>query len=238
MTIHRFFVDPNIISEDEITLPEEISHQITQVLRLQNNDQIILLDNTGFEYLVEIKELHKKHTTAKVIEKKKNNNEPDKNTHLYMALIARDNFELVLQKSVELGVNEITPIITERTQFDKRIVEAKNERWNKIIKEATEQSERGKLPILNQPINFESAITLAKENGTSLIASEYSRNEKIVIASEARQSHINIFIGPEGGFTEQEIKFANDNNVKSISLGKTILRAETAAIALLAKILI
>jgi len=242
MTLHRFFIYPELITEKTITLPEETSHQITQVLRLKNNEQIILLDNTGFEYIVKLIQVNKKHTLAELIEKRKNNNEPQLNVHLYMALIARDNFELVLQKSVELGVKEITPILTERTQFDKKSAQNKYERWNKIIKEASEQSERGILPTLNQPINFESAVLESKNNGTSLIASEYSRHQIIVIPSEAEGSrgekNINIFIGPEGGFTEQEIKQANDNNIKSISLGKTILRAETAAIALIAQILI
>lgn len=235
MTIHRFFINPNLIAETTITLPEEISHQITQVLRLKNNDQIIVLDNTGFEYLVTLLDVNKKHTTAKVIEKRKNNNEPDKSIHLYMALIARDNFELTIQKCVELGIKEITPVITERTQFDKKVFETKYDRWKKIIKEASEQSERAILPLLNNPINFESAINQTKEDGTSLIASEYSRGEeKNVIPSAVEESldgkKVNIFIGPEGGFTEQEVAYANENNVKSLSLGKTILRAETAAI--------
>lgn len=240
MTIHRFFINPDLITEKIITLPEEISHQITQVLRLKSEAKIILLDNTGFEYLVKLIDVNKKHTIAELIEKKENKNEPDVKVHLFMALIARDNFELVLQKSVELGVTEITPIITERTQFDKKFAEAKYERWNKIIKESSEQSERAILPILNNPINFESAIIEATQKGESYIAWEketsgtLNRHAELVSASHT----INIFIGPEGGFTEQEIEFAKQNDVKPISLGKTILRAETAAIALIAKIMI
>ncbi len=239
MTLHRFFISPNLITESQITLPEEVSHQITQVLRIKNNEQIIVLDNTGYEYTVKLINVNKKHTVGEIIEKRKNNNESPKNIHLYMALIARDNFELILQKTVELGAKEITPIITERTQFDRKFVEGKFERWQKIIKEAAEQSERGIQPILNQTLNYEAAVNEANEKGFSLIAWEHKENKNVIPRNEESQDkNTNIFIGPEGGFTEQEIEYAIKNNVQTISLGKTILRAETAAIALIAKLLV
>jgi 16S rRNA (uracil1498-N3)-methyltransferase len=265
MTIHRFFIEPEQISNLQVTLSEEISHQISQVLRLKQNDQIIILDDSGMEYLVKLIDVNKKHSTGEIIKKNKNENEPDKKVHLYQSLIARDNFELILQKSVELGVSEITPILTERTQLDRKFVEGKYERWQKIIKEAAEQSERGKLPALNQPLNFDAALTQSSPNGKTFIAWEEepnqmlsdfssrhprpdrgSKNSLSKLDSRLRENDtksnmrfaINIFIGPEGGFTHQEIEIAKENKVKPISLGKTILRAETAAIALLAKIIL
>ena len=215
MTLHRFFIDQDLITENlEITLPEEISHQITQVLRLKNNENLILLDNTGFEYLVNITDLHKKHTICEIIEKRKNENEPETKVHLFMALIARDNFELTLQKSVELGISQITPILTERTQFDRKFAESKYERWQKIMKEAAEQSERGIIPQINPILNFDFALKQAKENGFSLIAweKEPTTHSVTTILQRHPQPHrgsalkkpheiLNIFIGPEGGFT-------------------------------------
>lgn len=237
MTLHRFFISPDLIGDTQINLPEETSHQITQVLRLKKYDQIIVLDNSGTEFVVKLIDINKKHTFGEVIEKRKNENEPDKKIHLYQAIIARDNFELVLQKSVELGVSEVTPIITERTQFDRKFIEGKYERWQRIIKEAAEQSERGILPELHLPLNFEAALTQSKEKGKTLIAWEKEKEVQWTSEYSKKAHDFNIFIGPEGGFTENEINYAKDQKAILISLGKTILRAETAAIASIAKII-
>ncbi len=276
MTLHRFFIDPNNIQNGQVLLPEEISHQITQVLRLKQSDQIIVLDNTDKEYLCTLTKINKKHSEARIAKTMDNENEPQIKVHLYQSLITRDNFELVLQKSVELGVSEITPIQTERSQYGISWADEKKERWQKIIKEAAEQSERGRLPILNQPLNYEAAIKEVSQIGEILIAWEKDHltpslrgvhpmpprsgkypwgtkqsqstleinhskeltSELLRLLRSARNDGVSIFIGPEGGFTEDEIEFAAKQGARTISLGKRILRSETASIALLAKILI
>ncbi len=234
MTIHRFFIDS--FNGVEISLPEEVSHQVTQVLRLKLSEQIIILDNTGWEYICILTKIDKKHSLAKVIKKQLNQNEPKTKIHLYQSLISRDNFELVLQKAVELGISDITPVQTERTQFSISWAQEKYDRFQRIIKEAAEQSERGLLPSLKTPLNFEAALGDAVDKGDTIVAWEKEDPGKIF--SSANLPSINIMIGPEGGFTESEIEYAKKQNANTISLGKTILRSETAAIALISRIII
>ena len=239
MTIHRFFISQDNFLNSQIELPEDISHQITQVLRLKQSDQVIILDNTGHEYLCVLIKVDKRHSIAKVIKKQLNQNEPEIKVHLYQSIINRDNFELVLQKYVELCVTEIIPIQTETSQFGVSWAEDKMERFERIIKEAAEQSERGILPTLNIPLNYEAAIKKATEteNTETIIAWEKEQQESLD-SVKSKHQELNIFIGPEGGFTEQEIEFAKEQKVKTKSLGKRILRSETASIALISKILI
>jgi len=240
MPLHRFFIESDLINNNQIFLPEETSHQISKVLRLKEHDQIIILDNTGKEYLCTLTKIDKKHSEARIAKTEINQNEPELKVHLYQSLITRDNFELVLQKSVELGVTEITPIQTERTQFNISWATEKLDRWQKIIREAAEQSKRGKLPILHDPLNFESAIKEAIENGETLVAweKEQSQQNKPHSFLNSKFKILNLIIGPEGGFTDNEIEFAKKQKAKPISLGKRILRSETASIVTLAKILI
>ena len=240
MTKHRFFISPDNFQNTHIELPEDVSHQITQVLRLKQTDQIIILDNTGHEYVCVLLKIDKRHSVAKVIKKQLNHNEPEIKVHLYQSIINRDNFELVLQKAVELGVAEITPIQTERSQFGVGWAEDKSERFQKIIKEAAEQSERGNLPILNNPLNYESAILNATEteNTETIIGWEKEQKKQLDQILKSNKKAFNVFIGPEGGFTELEIEFCEAKKVKTVSLGKRILRSETATIALISKILI
>lgn len=237
MTLHRFFIEPKYIQNMLVIFPEEISHQITQVLRLKQNDLIIVLDNSGKEYVCSLQKIDKKHTEAKIEKSLQNTNEPEKKVHLYQSLIAKDNFELVLQKAVEIGVSDITPVQTSRSQFNLNWANEKKNRWEKIIKEASEQSERAIIPILYEPIIMKKAVIEATKKSETFIAWEKEPVSPIPLPSH-QDASISIFVGPEGGFTEEEILYAKSLKATPISLGKRILRAETASISLLAKVLI
>lgn len=230
MRLHRF-ITPSDLSGSEVEIADlEIVHQIRKVLRLKTGDKFILADGNLNEALVEIKELDKNLLQAKILEKYRNENEPANKTVLYLAILKRENFELAVQKAVEVGIEEIVPVITERT-----VKTGLNlDRLKKIIKEAAEQSGRGIAPNLHEPIKFEETI----ENGNKINVIFHATltspsaslppllNKERGLGGEV----VGLFIGPEGGFTEKEIELAKQNNFQVPSLGKLTLRAETAAI--------
>lgn len=236
MTLHRFFIEGSLIKDKTVFLPEETSHQISRVLRLQAGDQIIILDDNLNEFLLKLEKVDKKQTVGFIQNKTVNKNEPKINVTLYQSLIPKDKFELILEKCCEIGVKEFVPIITKHTQ----IHDFKKGRWEKILKEAAEQCQRGKIPSLKPPLTFNQAVDEAVNNGEVLIAWEKQPQTKEYKLSEVNKTitNISIFIGPEGGFSQQEIDHAFSKGAKLISLGKRTLRSETAAIVASAKLLI
>lgn len=229
MTIHRFFVSPDVIQQNRVSLPEDISRQIGEVLRLKHGDHIIVLDNTSKEYEVELDQLLRKNVAGKIIEEKENNNEPQTSLTLYQALLPREKFEMILQKGTEIGISRFVPVVTERSLLkEKDVPEHRYERWNRIIQEAAEQSERGKLPFLAEPMILKNAFEEAVSDSESFLAWERGDDTENSIDSDKNKK--SLFIGPEGGFSEREVQMAQDLGVKLFTFGKRILRAETAAI--------
>ena len=235
MKLHRFIGEFDLSGENtEITNLENIK-QIKGVLRLEIGDFLILCDGKGTEAKVEITEIEKTHIATKIIEKTKKENN-SKKVSLYLAILKKENFELAIQKVVEIGVNEIIPIITERTVKTGLNVE----RLNKIIREASEQSGRTILPTLLPIMKFEDAIQEGKKNEEKIFFDLINKNEMQKgggVASALNPLSASIFIGPEGGFTEKENNLALKNGYKIESLGENTLRAETAAIVASYKIL-
>lgn len=235
MKLHRFIGEFDLSGENtEITNLENIK-QIKGVLRLEIGDFLILCDGKGTEAKVEITEIEKTHIATKIIEKTKKENN-SKKVSLYLAILKKENFELAIQKVVEIGVTEIIPIITERTIKTGLNVE----RLNKIIREASEQSGRTILPTLLPIMKFEDAIQEGKKNEEKIFFDLINKNEMQKgggVASALNPLSASIFIGPEGGFTEKENNLALKNGYKIESLGENTLRAETAAIVASYKIL-
>lgn len=230
MRLHRFIGDFDLSGENtEITDLENIK-QIKGVLRLGIGDFLILCDGKGTEAKVEIMEINKNAIQVKVLEKKIRENN-SKKVSLYLAILKKENFELAIQKVVEIGVNEIIPIITERTVK----TGLNTERLNKIIREASEQSGRTILPTLHPTLKFTDAILDGVKNEEKIFFD--IENHIGLPYVNKKDNHIglpyvstSIFIGPEGGFTEKENNFALENGYKIESLGENTLRAETAAI--------
>jgi len=228
----RFYYDQKITDSFQIT-DKEIINQIARVLRLKPGEHFILFDNSGFEFELEILTIDKNSVEVLLIDKIKCLKESDKNITLYLALLKKDNFELVVQKATEIGAKKIVPIITQNCVV-KDFSGNKCERCLAIIKEATEQCGGCKLTELGSLTDYVKAITSLNSKDSNLIAHEKVKADPSAVLKEtAETKNINIFIGPEGGFTELEIEMAIKAGIKPISLGKRVLRAETAAISAL-----
>lgn len=243
MKTHRFFVEQLLEGKDEIRITEQaIIHQMRDVLRLRVGDPVILLDGTGIEYHGRVKILIKKES---IISKEKiksfsNNSKISKiKVHLFASLIKKDKFEWVLQKATEIGVSRITPVISSRTEKQKLNME----RADKIVREASEQSERLDIPFLDEPVDLYDAIQVAKSvSGKN--SKEGDANKNILIALDMDAPLIDVkkiredggnvfvFIGPEGGWDEKDKRMFQQEKVCFMSLGESVLRAETASVSI------
>jgi 16S rRNA (uracil1498-N3)-methyltransferase len=247
MKIHRF-IGPFDLSKKELRISGEIAHQITKVLKLKPGEMIELCDELGSYTTAEIVEISGKNVKVKIKEIIKNKENGNK-VNLFCAILKKENFELVVQKTTECGISKIIPIITSRT-----VKTGLNlERLQKIAKEASEQSGRTNVPEISEPMKFEEALKFTKENDLNIffdISGEklWSRELSSEIPWEARRRRTekisskkfscilegnslrNIWIGPEGGWTPEEIEKAKSLNFKIASLGPLTLRGETAAI--------
>ncbi len=233
------FYQPTITPvQGTITLDDaNIIHQITKVLRLKKND-IFIIFSPHYEYEVTIKTLTQKTIELTVLEKRQTNREPSKQLIIYQSLLKKDNFEWVLQKGTELGVQSFVPIVTHNS-IVRKITDTKLKRYQKILTEATEQCGGKQPPALHQLLTFEQAITKsAGQDGQKIIAWEGESGNNLTKKIHSGQPCYHLFIGPEGGFSPEEIKLAANNGFTAVSLGKRILRAETAAIAAASLILL
>ncbi|UCF43836.1 MAG: 16S rRNA (uracil(1498)-N(3))-methyltransferase [Planctomycetota bacterium] len=230
--LHRFFVLPERIRGEEVVLAEQ-AHQIRDVLRLKAGERIIVLDNKGREYEVELTEVRKDEARGQVVEEREATGEPGVRITLYQSLLAREKFEWVLQKCTEVGAARFVPVVTERSVVrDSGIKASRLGRWRRIIQEAGEQSHRGRLPELAAPVKFEDAVRGLEGFDMSLIAAPGAGNRSLgaCLGGGKGVGRIALFIGPEGGFTEDEVGQACGNGAMAFSLGKRILRTETAAV--------
>ena len=230
--MHRFFIPADWISESTVVITGKLVHQICKVLRLGAGDHIIVLDNMGWEYEIEIRKADSTRVEGRVIAKSPAGAEPRTKITLYQALLKRSNFEFVLQKCTEIGVASFVPLICERCVAGKPDSKRLG-RWRSIITEAAEQSRRGRLPVLQSPTSLIEACKSA--SGISLLPWEEERVRGIADVLKSHQknrsdSAISIFVGPEGGFSSHEVEFARSCGIVPVSLGHRILRAETAGL--------
>ncbi|GAB4536236.1 MAG: 16S rRNA (uracil(1498)-N(3))-methyltransferase [Anaerolineae bacterium] len=244
MSIHRFFIPREWIDGRQVTLIEDTVHQIRHVLRMGAGERIIVLDDSGWEREVELTRVAQNVVLGRVIEERLAPGEPRTKISLYQGVLKAQKFEWVLQKGTELGLIEFIPVVCERSLVgDLEDVDRKLGRWGRIIREAAEQSRRGRLPVLRPAMLFIQGCQRAKRSGgLSLVPWEgekVSSLKSALTADEAgeRPFSISIFIGPEGGLTDEEIETAQRYDVKPVSLGPRILRAETAGLVTAAAIL-
>lgn len=215
-------------------MPEESSQQITKVLRLKRGDKIIVLDNRGMEYGVLLEQMISREVVGNILSRQESRGEPKLKITLYQALLPREKFELVLAKGTEVGIDRFVPIETKRCLIKKNQYQGKVDRWRRILQEASEQSERGIIPELEEALDFEQAIKEALKDGLVLVACERDPRELLseVLKSQENLEKVSIFIGPEGGFETQEFELAKKMGARLISLGPRIFKSETAGLVL------
>jgi len=230
-------ISPETVSGDLIEIDGEDHQHISKSLRMKPGEGLVLCSGDETEYVCDIYEISKKQTVARVEKIQKNQSEMQIKTILYQGVPKGQKMETVIQKCVELGVDQIVPVITRRTVVKPADLDKKTARWNKISQEAAKQSGRGKIPLITEPVELKGIEELLKKNALNIVAYE---NETIgikeIFSRFSYPERIGIVIGPEGGFDNCEIKMLESLGVIAVSLGKRILRTETAGMALLSMI--
>lgn len=237
----RFFVEPDQIKEDKIEIIGQDVKHIRDVLRLVCDAPIEICNGEGTDYNCLIDEINKETIIAKIISQNSSKSEAKTKVILFQSLIKGDKIEWVIQKSIEIGVAEIVPMqttycVSKMDQSKKS--EAKINRWNKIAQSAAKQSGRGIIPKVTSAVTFGQALELCKKMDLALIAYEKEDQENLRSQIQGLAGKtIGVLIGPEGGFSEEEILKAETAGIKAITLGPRILRSETASISLVSNIL-
>lgn len=225
MKLQRFFIEAgNIAGNQVIVSDREILNQIKRVLRLRVGERVIFLDGTGKEYESEIIKLNPESLKAEVLASAENRNEPELKITICQALCKKDKFEWILQKGTEVGVSDFIPVLAGRSEK----TGLNFERAEKILKEAAEQSERGVLPKLSETQKFEDVLKSVK--GEKIFLDKSGTLIKDFLLSSVAGQMLNVFIGPEGGWTDEELALAKQSGAKIISLGARVLRTETAGL--------
>lgn len=229
--MHKFFVDSSNIIDNNVTIIGDDVKHIYKVLRLSVGDDVAINDCNGNEFLGKLEDINKKEVKVKILEKLETSNESPVKISLYQGMPKGSKMDLIVQKGTEIGVSKFQPIITKRV--DVAFQEYKKlDRLKKIILEACKQSKRSIIPTISEPINFEKTKEELKEY--DLIVVPYERADGYGIKSLSMNikrediKNIAIVIGPEGGFEEDEIEELKEIGAEIVTLGKRILRTETA----------
>ncbi len=222
MRLHRFIGEFDFSKGTMEISDHGLINQIKNVFRLKEGDELILCDGKKQEALARITEISKNALGLKIERTQENKNEPENQIFLYCSILRKENFELAAQKATEAGVAEIFPLVTRRT-----VKTAINlERLEKIVKEAAEQSGRGIVPKIHKPITLNDALRHAEANSTNIF---FRPSGMPVSKVKIYPPKVGVFIGPEGGWDDAETAAAEGTKMTMITLGKLILRAETAA---------
>lgn len=235
--MHRFFVPKNAITDGTAQIcGDDVAH-ITKVLRLKENDSIILCDGEKSDYYCTISQVDKACIHLKVEREEPNRAESDLNITLYQGLPKSDKMDFIIQKAVELGASKIVPVESARCVAKMKDNDKKRARWQKIAEEAAKQCGRGIIPSVGDAITFSQAINQAHEAKIMPYECEQEGSLSNFIECNPNCRDMAIYIGPEGGFEAAEADEATANGVKTVTLGKRILRCETAGIATVAAVM-
>lgn len=237
--MHWFYVENGQIGEHTITITGNDVNHIKNVLRMQKGEKLIICDGQGTDYYCSIADFSKDEVIAEILEMNDTKTELNTKIYLFQGLPKKDKMELIIQKAVELGVHEVIPVSMKRCVAkieDKKKEQKKLERWQTIATSAAKQSGRGMIPKVQGVMSFRDALEKAKELEFTIIPYEQAEGmakSKKLIEKACKKKSIGIFIGPEGGFDDAEIQKAREAGFSTISLGKRILRTETAGLTIL-----
>jgi len=236
--VHRFFVERNQIKEKQIQIIGTDVNHIKNVLRMKPQDEIVISDGENQEYTCYIEAISGDEVLAHIMYVQETGLELKSPIYLFQGLPKSDKMDLIIQKAVELGAYEIIPVAMKRsvTKLDVKKEAAKIKRWQGISESAAKQSKRMRIPEIKGVMSFPQAISYAKSLDICLMPYELAKGmkeTKETLAGIVPGQSIGIFIGPEGGFAEEEAAEALANEVKIITLGRRILRTETAGLTTL-----
>ena len=227
--MHSFYVPKTQCNEDLITIKNSEHHHLRNVLRLENGETIRIIDGEGSVYIAETSDVKTDSTIVRILNREFYTKSSPSIT-LFQGVPKHDKMELILQKTTELGVSHVVPILTERSLQNPS--ESRCERWHRIILSATKQCGRVWKPKLGNMINFQECINAIHSYTLRLILWEQEKRQHIksVLRESPKVDSIALVVGPEGGFTESEIDTAIDYGCIPVRIGTNVLRTETAAI--------
>ena len=240
--MNQFFVEESQIHGSEIIIEGTDVNHIKNVLRMKPGEEVMISNGTDKHYICSIVTISEQQVVAKIVDIDTNSTELPVKLYLFQGLPKADKMELIIQKSVELGVHEIIPVAMKRcvVKLDAKKEKSKLARWQGIAESAAKQSKRMVIPNISRVMNFKEAVAYAKSLDYNIIPYEFANGmerSKQVVKSLGQYKSVGIFIGPEGGFEEAEIAYAKESNMQIISLGKRILRTETAGLTALSIIM-
>ncbi len=240
--MNQFFVEESQIHGSEIIIEGTDVNHIKNVLRMKTGEEVMISNGTDKHYICSIMTISEQQVVAKIVDIDTNSTELPVKLYLFQGLPKADKMELIIQKSVELGVHEIIPVAMRRcvVKLDAKKEKSKLVRWQGIAESAAKQSKRMMIPNISRVMNLKEAVAYAKSLDYNIIPYEFANGmerSKQVVKSLSQYKSVGIFIGPEGGFEEAEIAYAKENNMQIISLGKRILRTETAGLTALSVIM-
>lgn len=237
--MYRFFVEPDQVGEKEITITGSDVNHIKNVLRMKPEETILISSGENLEYTCYIRELKEEEIIAHIMYVQESGYELPSRLYLFQGLPKSDKMELIIQKAVELGVHEIIPVASKRAvvKLDEKKEEKKRTRWQAISESAAKQSKRMYVPEVKKVMSFSQAVEYAGQLDVVLVPYELAKGmgeTREIIGKIKKGQSVGIFIGPEGGFEEAEVELAVEKaNAKAITLGKRILRTETAGLTVL-----
>ena len=241
--MYHFFVENSQVTPDykKVEITGEDYNHISNVLRMKPGEQFsvsIRDDESGREIFYEIEEITKSSVIGNLCFIEEVGNELPSKIYLFQGLPKVDKMELIIQKAVELGAFEIIPMSTKRcvVKLDEKKAESKVKRWQAIAEAAAKQSKRAVIPSVSMPMTMKQAVEFAKNMDVKIIPYENAKgiaDTKRIIENIKPGQDIAVFIGPEGGFSEQEIELCRENSIEPITLGKRILRTETAGFTII-----
>ena len=242
--MYKFFVNENQIENNKIKIIGEDVNHIKNVLRLENEEEITICSKeTSKSYLCKIVDLNNELVMCDILEEITETTETNCYIHIFQGLPKSDKFEYIIEKCTEIGVKEITPVSMKRSivKLDEKDKIKKLVRWQKIAEVAAKQSKRDSILQVNNIINFENVFEKVKDYDILLVAYEEEKENTLKSVLKRikgkKDLKIAVIIGPEGGIDENEINFCIENNFKSITLGRRILRTETAPLVIASNII-
>ena len=237
--MYRFYVSADQLAEKEVFISGGDVNHIKNVLRLEVGDWIVACDGNGTDYVSRIQSICSDEVVASIEKVQPTGTELPVRITLFQGMPKKDKLELIIQKAVELGACEIVPVMTKRTVVklsEEKKINKRLERWQSIAYAAAKQCDRGIIPTVHKPVSYEEALAMADQLDYNVMPYELQtgmEEARKIVDQACKQRSLGIFIGPEGGFEPEEVERAMTRNIHPMTLGKRILRTETAGMALL-----